>query len=119
MAFYGTGLGALYGSLILAVEDRLTVGVLANGGMLLTRPFPEIDAINFVPRIKALLLMINGRYDYLFPFDTSQIPHYRLLGTPDEDKRHVVFDTGHGGYPQNDVNREIFDWLDRYLGPVK
>jgi hypothetical protein len=39
------------------------------------------------------------------------------LGTPEEDKQHVVFDSGHIP-PRISMIKEILDWLDRYLGPV-
>jgi len=43
---------------------------------------------------------------------------FRLLGTPDKDKRHVVFDSGHV-LPPDLLIKEVLDWLDRYLGPVR
>ena len=69
-------------------------------------------------RITVPLLMINGRYDLGSPFETSQLPMFRFLGTPQKDKRHVLFDTGHVP-PRNAIVKETLDWLDRYLGPVK
>jgi eukaryotic-like serine/threonine-protein kinase len=51
------------------------------------------------------------------PYETSQRPLFRLLGTPEKDKKHVVFDSGHVP-PWPDVVRETLDWLDHYLGPV-
>lgn len=55
----------------------------------------------------------------IFPVESSQLPLFRLLGTPAEHKRHVIFeDAGHVP-PRLDVIREILGWLDRYLGPVK
>ena len=62
--------------------------------------------------------MLNGRYDYLFPLETSQIPLYNLLGTPEEHKDHKVYESAHG-VPRKERIREILDWLDRYLGPVE
>jgi hypothetical protein len=62
--------------------------------------------------------MLNGRFDYIFPVEISQEPMFRLLGTPREQKRRVVYETGHD-IPQNELIRESLDWLDRYLGPVK
>jgi len=41
---------------------------------------------------------------------------FRLLGTPQADKRHLLFDSGHVP-PRNDMIRETLDWLDHYLGP--
>lgn len=43
---------------------------------------------------------------------------FRLLGTPKEHKRRVVYETGHN-IPWNELIKETLDWLDRYLGPVK
>jgi hypothetical protein len=44
---------------------------------------------------------------------------FRLLGMQPDQKRHVVFDTGHGPFPQNALIKEILDWLDRYAEPAK
>jgi eukaryotic-like serine/threonine-protein kinase len=49
---------------------------------------------------------------------SSQEPMFRLLGTPKESKRRVVYETGHD-IPRNDLIKETLEWLDRYLGPVK
>jgi hypothetical protein len=62
--------------------------------------------------------MVNGKYDYTFPYMTSQIPLFRLLGTPPQHKRPVVYETGHF-VPKVELMREALQWLDRYLGPVK
>ena len=64
--------------------------------------------------------MLNGDDDVLFPVAASQEPLFSLLGTPLNDKRHVVFDSGHG-LPfthANQISAEVLPWLDRYLGPV-
>ena len=63
------------------------------------------------------VLMLNGRFDAVEPLETSQLPMFELLGTPAEDKRHVLFDTDHA-IPRNAGIREMLDWLDTYLGPV-
>jgi hypothetical protein len=62
--------------------------------------------------------MINGRHDVKLPLETSQKPLFRLLGTPEGDKRHAVIEGGHVT-PMNDVIKHTLDWLDRYLGPVQ
>jgi eukaryotic-like serine/threonine-protein kinase len=76
-----------------------------------------VSALNFAPRVRAPVLMENGRHDFIFPLDESQRPLFRLLGTPEADKKHVLFESGHVP-PFPDVIRETLDWLDRYLGPV-
>ena len=86
--------------------------------MKLTAEAPEVDQINFAPRVRIPTLMLNGRYDFLFPFETSQIPMYRFLGTPEEHKVHKVYETAHF-VPRNEEIKETLNWLDRYLGPVK
>jgi hypothetical protein len=62
--------------------------------------------------------MINGRWDFVLPYDTAQVPLFRLLGTPPPDKRHEVFDGGHVPLRRQDVVALVLRWLDRYLGPV-
>ena len=79
---------------------------------------PEVDPMNFASRVKVPVLMINGRYDFVVPLETCQEPMFRLFGVPDQDKRHVLFDTGHAP-PQLPVMKEALNWLDHYLGPVK
>jgi dipeptidyl aminopeptidase/acylaminoacyl peptidase len=81
---------------------------------------PAYDPINFAPRVKIPLLIINGKYDHLFPYETSQLPLLEHLGTPPADLKHVVLETGHSPYGfRNEIIRETLDWLDRYLGPVE
>ena len=62
--------------------------------------------------------MLNGRYDFLWPPRISQEPMFRLLGTPTEHKRRVVYDTGHD-VPRTEMIKESLNWLDKYLGPVE
>ena len=59
------------------------------------RQLPEVDQINFVTRVTTPVLMLNGRYDFVEPVETSQQPMFDLLATPAADKRHVIFETGH------------------------
>jgi hypothetical protein len=63
--------------------------------------------------------MIVGRHDFVRPLESCQMPMFRLLGASAKDKRIVVIDTGHVVYPSPFVIKEIRDWLDHYLGPVK
>src|SRR5262249_30985154 len=78
---------------------------------------PEIEPLNFAPRVKVPTLMLNGRDDFMFPLESSQIPLFHLLGASNAEKRHMVFDSGHVP-PGNLLVRESLDWLDRYLEPV-
>jgi eukaryotic-like serine/threonine-protein kinase len=118
IGYVGFSWGAAEGAILPAVEPRIKTVVLVSGGLAFQKTYPEVDAINFVPRVKQPTLMLNGRYDNFFPVETLQQPMFRLLGAPAKDKRHLVFDSGHV-LPSEAVIKETLDWLDRYLGPVK
>jgi serine/threonine protein kinase/formylglycine-generating enzyme required for sulfatase activity/cephalosporin-C deacetylase-like acetyl esterase len=118
VAFYGFSWGAGMGAILPAVEDRLKVSVLMGPGLFLEHARPEVDQINFAPRVTIPTLMLDGRDDFVFPSETSQQPFFRLLGTPKEHKRLVVFEGGHT-VPRQHLIRESLDWFDRYLGPVQ
>ena len=118
LAFYGYSWGAVEGPITLAFESRFKTAVLADGGCESNKTLPEEDPINFAPNIKIPVLMINGRYDFMIPFETCQQPFFRLLGTPAADKRHVLLESGHG-LPYTPWFKETLDWLDHYLGRVK
>ena len=78
-----------------------------------------LDGINYAPRIRIPVLMLNGRYDSIFPYEQSQKRFFDLLGTPAKDKRQVIYDAGHLVDIGNQGKREISDWFDKYLGPVQ
>jgi eukaryotic-like serine/threonine-protein kinase len=116
LAFYGVSAGADAGVILTALEPRLKASVLQGTGIW-EIVAPEIDMLNYAPRVRVPTLLLNGRYDFEVPFETSQCPLFDLLGTPADHKRHTVFETGHA-LPMTDVVREILPWLDRHLGPV-
>ena len=118
LAYLGFSWGGAVAPNLLAVEDRFRVAILESGGFTFQRSLPEADAINFVIRVKIPVLMLNGRYDHFFPVESSQAPLFRLLGTPEKDKRHVIYETGHAP-PRKELIRDSVDWLDKYLGPLK
>jgi hypothetical protein len=104
--------------MLLAAESRIKTAVLWLPGFYLEKQAPEVDAINFAPRVTIPVLQLSGRYDYNFPDETSSLPFFTMLGTPIDQKRRVVYDTGHN-LPTNEAIKETLDWLDRFLGPVR
>ena len=42
-----------------------------------------------------------------------------IIGTPAAHKKHVVLEGGHVAQDIRGMFREVLDWLDRYLGPVR
>jgi eukaryotic-like serine/threonine-protein kinase len=101
-----------------AVEKRLKLSVLVGSGFYFTKAFPEVDQINFVPRVTAPVLVVNGQSDFYCPVETRLEPFYRLFGTPENDRRLVITESGHSP-PRNELIKETLKWLDRYLGPVE
>jgi dipeptidyl aminopeptidase/acylaminoacyl peptidase len=117
VAYYGYSWGAVMGAIVPAVEPRIKVCVFALGGLDFPKTLPEVDPINFVSRVKQPVLMLNGRYDFFFPMEASQKPLYRLLGSRKDQKKHLLYDTGHN-IPRNELIKETLNWLDEYLGPI-
>ena len=119
LAYEGMSYGSALGPIIAAVEDRLKVNVFLAGGLgLMGQGRPEVNQINYITRVKVPTLMLNGKYDSLFPLETSQKPMFDLLGTPAEHKQWKLYDTDHIP-PVNEMVKETLSWLDKYLGPVK
>jgi dienelactone hydrolase/predicted Ser/Thr protein kinase len=118
LAFFGVSLGAQLGPVYLAVEPRLKTGVLLSGGFETWTIPAETDPVNFAPRVRQPVLMVNGREDFDLPYDTAQVPLFAALGTAAADKRHAVLEGGHIPPRPQLVYKEILEWLDRYLGPV-
>jgi eukaryotic-like serine/threonine-protein kinase len=118
LTYYGLSTGAYLGNILPAVEQRIKVLVLLGGGFDGAAKLPEVDEVNFAPRVTAPVLMVNGRYDGFFPWGTSQNAMFRSLGSKEKDKRHVIFESGHIP-PWDQTVKEVLDWLDRYQGPVK
>ena len=117
LAYYGYSWGAEMGGIVPAVEPRIKVCILALGGLDFHRSLPEVDTINFVPRVKQPVLMLNGHYDFFFPVESTQDPFYRLLGSKKDQKKHLLYETGHN-IPRNELIKQTLDWLDQYLGAV-
>ena len=90
VAYYGVSWGGYLGGLMPAVEPRFKAVVLLVAGLEFQRGLPEVEPINFLPRITMPVLMLNGQYDHYFPVETSQRPMFRLLGTPADKKRQVI-----------------------------
>ena len=72
LAYYGFSWGGRLGSIALAMEERLRLGIFLDGGFSPLPSLPEVTDSNFAPRVKVPVLMINGRDDVVFPLETSQ-----------------------------------------------
>jgi pimeloyl-ACP methyl ester carboxylesterase len=118
LAYLGFSWGGRIGGVVLAIEPRFKAAVLTVAGLNFRSAQPEVDDINYMPRVKTPVLMLNGRHDNTFPLETAAKPMFDLLGTPPEHKRHVIADGVHY-VPRTTLIRETLAWLDRYLEPVR
>lgn len=121
LGYMGVSMGAAEGVIYAALAgDRLKVVVLLDGGFFIFPPTPGRDQVDFAPRLKAPVLMVNGKYDFSFSPERAQIPLFRMLGTAEADKKRVVLDTPHdvtGLKPE--LLSAVLGWLDKYLGRVE
>jgi eukaryotic-like serine/threonine-protein kinase len=117
IGYYGTSLGAQLGPEWLAIEPRFKTGVLMSGGFETWILPPEIEPMNYTPRVTVPVLMVNGREDFDLPYASAQVPMFKMLGSA--EKKHAVFEGGHIPAKPQEPIKEMLDWLDRYLGPVR
>jgi dienelactone hydrolase len=117
IGLFGISNGSNKSLIALPQETRIRAAVMAEAGLPAVKTPPEVDLINFAPRVRIPVLMLSGRYSFPQPVEISQVPLFRLLGTPEKDKRHLLFDSGSRG-PTHQYIKETLDWFDRYLGPV-
>ena len=109
--YFGFSWGARIGSIMLATEDRFKSALLYAGGLRTQKRHPEADGVNYLPRIKLPVLMINGKYDAIFPFETQVIPMFNLFGTPKNKKKLITFEGGHR-FPRNEEIRHMIEWFE-------
>ena len=115
IGYLGISAGASAPLSMLAVEPRVKTAVLVAGGLSGLDDHPLVQPANHAPRITIPVLMINGRYDQNFPLESRQQPLFDLLGADADRKKHVIYDSGHIGYPVSQQHREINAWLDKWL----
>jgi pimeloyl-ACP methyl ester carboxylesterase len=119
LGWFGVSMGADFLVPLLALEKRIGAAVLysgGGGGFVSWLPVSE-RPFNYYPRVTQPVLMLNGRWDIDSPI-ASQERMLELLGAPADQKKHVLFESGHGNLPRFQVERATLDWFDRYLGPV-
>ena len=120
LAYLGVSMGAADGVILSALlQDRLRTAIFLDGGYFLATPRAGGDQAEFAVRMKKPVLMVNGKYDYTFPVETAQDPLFKMLGTPEGDKKHVLLDTPHDvTEDRGHLRAAVLDWLDKYMGRV-
>ncbi|MDX1390477.1 MAG: hypothetical protein R3344_14915, partial [Acidobacteriota bacterium] len=118
IGYLGLSLGAEI-AVPIALEKRFAALVLVGGafdpawrGVSL----PENAPWNFASRVTTPVMLINGRRDFMHPYETGQVPYFDAFSVPDTAKEFVVLESGH--VPTwNEVISNALRWYDRYLGP--
>ena len=119
LALHGASYGGYRAPYALAVEDRFRTAMLVSAGLVSAEWVPdEVKLKHYLPRVRLPILLINGRDDFNFPHQQTQLPFFELLGTPADEKQHLVLDWGHLPPHYTDVMRAYMAWSDRWLGPV-
>lgn len=120
LGFYGLSWGSTYAPVYTSIEDRFAASVMLVGGLYRYPPErpPEALPINYTPRSKVPVLMINSRNDFSLPIETNVKAMLDFFGTPDEHKKLAIIDGGHVPESPNEFIREALDWYDQYLGKV-
>jgi dipeptidyl aminopeptidase/acylaminoacyl peptidase len=119
IAFYGFSWGGIQGSMLPAIEDRIKISIINAGGleMYTSHPKEEVDYINYVSRVTIPTLMLHGRFDANVSYYKAAKPMFDLLGTPEKDKKIIVYETDHI-IPHKELIKESLNWLDIYFGKV-
>jgi len=121
LGYLGVSMGAAEGVIYTALlGERLKTAVFLDGGFFISPPTPGRDQADFAPRIKIPVLMVNGKYDFSFSPDKAQLPLFRMLATPEADKKRVLMETPHDVTADKPaLVKEVLAWLDKYLGRVE
>jgi predicted Ser/Thr protein kinase/dienelactone hydrolase len=121
IAYLGVSMGSAEGVIYTTIaQTRVRTAIFLDGGYFLDKPPAGGDQADFAPRLRIPVLMVNGRDDYVFSVEKSQNPLFRMLGTPESEKRHVVLDTPHDVTGQRtQLVNAVLEWLDKYLGRVQ
>ena len=108
LAYFGVSWGAASASPMLVAEPRIKAAVLVAGGYFGTSQSPEVEPSHFGPYVRIPVLMINGFYDQFFPYEMSQMPMHKDLGSADKRIEHLR--SGHA--PPFDETMTLADrWL--------
>lgn len=110
--YVGMSYGGLFTPHVLLFEDRFKAAVFYVGGATTSIP-PMVDGKNHMPRIKIPVLMLNGEQDYLVP-PSAPKAMYAYLGTPEEDKKLIFYESGHWPLPRNQMIKETLKWFEEY-----
>jgi dienelactone hydrolase len=113
LIYFGYSWGGQMGNIMIPIESRIKRAVLLVAGLEFEESQPEVEACLYTPFIKVPVLMLNGKYDYFFPSETSQKPMFELIGTGKNDKYWYLYESSHN-VPVEEFIKETKRFLDKY-----
>ena len=112
IGFLGVSYGAINTMPILALTNQIKGAILMSGNLPNFYESSFADAMNYLPRIKMPLLMLNGRYDTIVSSEESLLnKRMELLGTPADKKTQIMYDAGHVQFPKHLFEKDVANWL--------
>jgi len=116
IGYMGVSMGAALGVNFAAVEDRIKAVIFLDGGFYAEKLLPGTDQADFAPRITAPVLMVCGKFDWIFLGKDALL---KMIGTAAADKQVFFLDTAHDVSEQRaDLVKYVLGFLDRYFGKV-
>ncbi len=114
ITFEADSAGIWAGVILCAVDNRYRSVMFVGSGVKSREvtDAPAANRINFMPRISAPKLMLQGRYDESTPYASEFEPLYKLLREP---KRAHIYEGPHVP-PQELYLRESQKWFDETMG---
>jgi dienelactone hydrolase len=116
LLYFGVSWGGEMANIMIPIEPRIKRAVLLVAGLEFEEAKPEVEAASYTPFIKVPILMLNGKYDYFFPSETSQKPMFELIGTNKNDKYWYLHESSHT-VPLDEFTKKVKIFLDKYSKP--
>ena len=117
LLYFGVIWGGEMANIMIPIEPRIKRAVLLVAGLEFEEAKPEVEAASYTPFIKVPILMLNGKYDYFFPSETSQKPMFELIGTNKNDKYWYLHESSHT-VPLDEFTKKVKIFLDKYSKPA-
>ena len=114
LSYHGISWGGFMANILLPIDKRVKSAVLLVAGLEFQKCKKEVDAHYYTRRIRIPTIMLNGKFDQFFPYETSQIPMYKLIDVDEANKKHFIYESGHY-VPRNELIKQHLGWLNKYL----
>ncbi len=112
IGWLGLSYGAINTMPVLALTEALEGAILMSGNLPNFYESAFADAINYLPRIKMPVLLLNGKYDTIVSSEQALLDkRMEFLGTSPKEKTQIIYEAGHVQFPKHLVEEDVFAWL--------